>query len=155
MQSHIPKGNWLGLLCKSELPTQANVLPILKKGSKLQTVNYRPVSLTGLTCKLFEHILAHLHLECLMLDLFCFIKLLTVWHKCPSKAPLLSRIKVLEENTTWNLDRLAIQLASMDSHFFLKLLVHGTGLLSLKLCHWLYLDHIFLTISVHPFCIIP
>ena len=39
--------------------------------------------------------------------------------------------------------------------FFLKLLVHGTGLLSLKLCHWLYLDQIFLTISVHPFRIIP
>ena len=47
------------------------------------------------------------------------------------------------------------QLASMDSHFFLKLLVQGTGLLSLKLRHWLYLDQIFLTISVHPFRIIP
>ena len=39
---------------------QANVAPILKKGSKLQAVNYRPVSLTCITCKLFEHILAHL-----------------------------------------------------------------------------------------------
>ena len=27
--------------------------------------------------------------------------------------------------------------------FPLKLLVHGTGLLSLKLRHWLYLDEIF------------
>ena len=53
-----------------------------------------------------------------------------------------------------NLDRFTIQLASMDSRFFLKLLVHGTGLLSLKLRHCLYLDHIFLTISVHPFRII-
>ena len=34
------------------------------------------------------------------LDLFCFTKLLTVWHKCPSKASLLRRISVLEENTT-------------------------------------------------------
>ena len=42
----------------------------------------------------------------------------------------------------------------MDSRFFLKLLVHGTGLLSLKLRHWLYLDHMFLTIGVHPFRII-
>ena len=43
-------------LCTGELPTewtQANV-PILKKGSKLQAVNYRPVSLTCITCKLFE-----------------------------------------------------------------------------------------------------
>ena len=29
-------------------------------------------------------------------------------------------------------------LASMDSLFYIKLLVHGAGLLSLKLCHWLY-----------------
>ena len=38
---------------------------------------------------------------------------------------------------------------------FLKLLVHGTGLFSPKLRHWLYLDQIFLTISMHPFRIIP
>ena len=52
-------------LYTGELPTewtQANVAPILKKGSTLQAVNYHPVSLT---CKLFEyiicmHILAHL-----------------------------------------------------------------------------------------------
>ena len=30
---------------------------------------------------------------------FCSTKLLTVWHKCPSKASLLRRIRVLEENT--------------------------------------------------------
>ena len=34
------------------------------------------------------------------LDLSCFTKLLTVWHKCPSKASLSRRIRVLEENTT-------------------------------------------------------
>ena len=33
------------------------------------------------------------------LDLFWFTKLLTVWHKCPSKASLSRRIRVLEENT--------------------------------------------------------
>ena len=43
------------------------------------------------------------------------LDLLTVWHKCPSKASLLRRIGILEENTTLNLDRLGIQLASMDS----------------------------------------
>ena len=35
--------------------------------------------------------------------------------------------------------------------FFLKLLVHGTGLLKLKLHHWQYLDQLLLKISVHPF----
>ena len=34
------------------------------------------------------------------LDLFCFTKLLTVWHKCHSKASLSRHIRVLEENTT-------------------------------------------------------
>ena len=40
--------------------------------------------------------------------------------------------------------RLAIQLGSMDSRFFLKLLVHGTGLLSLKL----YLDQIVVVVCL-------
>ena len=61
------------------------------------------------------------------LSLFCFTKLLMVWHKCPSKASLSRRIRVLEEHNMKFLDRLAIQLASMDSRFSLKLLVHGTG----------------------------
>ena len=51
------------------------------------------------------------------LDLFCFTKLLTVWHKYPSKASLSRRIRVLVENTACNLDSLAIQLANMDSRF--------------------------------------
>ena len=34
------------------------------------------------------------------IDLFCFTKLLTVWHTWSSKASLLRRIRVLEENTT-------------------------------------------------------
>ena len=37
--------------------TRANVAPVFKKGSKLQAVNYRPVYLTCITCKLFEHII--------------------------------------------------------------------------------------------------
>ena len=64
-------------LCTGELTTdltQANVVPIFKKGSKLQAVNYRPVSLTCITCKLFEHliskyILAHLEDHKILTDL--------------------------------------------------------------------------------------
>ncbi len=36
---------------------QANVTPIFKKGSKSDPGNYRPVSLTSVTCKVFESIL--------------------------------------------------------------------------------------------------
>ena len=64
-------------LCTGELPTEwtpANVAHILKKGSKLQAVNYCPVSLTCITCKLFEHIickhiLAHLEDHKILTDL--------------------------------------------------------------------------------------
>ena len=64
-------------LCTDELPTewtQANVASIFKKGSKLRAVNYRPVSLTCITCKLFEHIickqiLAHLEDHTFLTDL--------------------------------------------------------------------------------------
>ena len=45
------------------------------------------------------------------LDLVCFTKILTFWHKCPSKASVLRRIRALEENTIRDLDRLVIQLA--------------------------------------------
>ena len=42
-----------------EVPTdwrEANVAAIYKKGNKKEAVNYRPVSLTCIACKLLEHI---------------------------------------------------------------------------------------------------
>ena len=64
-------------LYTGELPTertQANVAPSFKKGSKLPAVNYRPVYLTCITCKLFEHIickhiLAHIEDHKILTDL--------------------------------------------------------------------------------------
>ena len=35
----------------------ANVVPIFKKGDRLQPNNYRPISLTSITCKMLEHII--------------------------------------------------------------------------------------------------
>ena len=83
-------------LSTGELPTewtQANIAPILKKGSKLQAVNYRPVSLTCITRKLFEHIickhiLAHLEDHKILTDLqhglrsgrSCETQLVTTFH---------------------------------------------------------------------------
>ena len=36
----------------------ANVSPVYKKGKKILAVNYRPISLTCVCCKVFEHIVA-------------------------------------------------------------------------------------------------
>ena len=55
---------------KGELPAcwkNANVAPIYKKGPVYDPANYRPVSLTCITCKLMEHVIAHHmreHLDC-------------------------------------------------------------------------------------------
>ena len=35
----------------------ANIIPLFKKGNKRKAENYRPVSLTSITCKLLEHII--------------------------------------------------------------------------------------------------
>ena len=59
-------------LCTGDLPTewtQANVAPIFKKSGKVHAVNYHPVSLTCITCKLFKHILAHLDDHTILTDL--------------------------------------------------------------------------------------
>ena len=37
----------------------ANVVPVFKKGKKTLAANYRPISLTCICCKLFEHIVTH------------------------------------------------------------------------------------------------
>ena len=35
---------------------QANIIPLFKKGNKLDPTNYRPISLTSIVCKLMERI---------------------------------------------------------------------------------------------------
>ena len=56
-------------LTSGNLPSdwsRANVTPVYKKGNKNLAENYRPVSLTCITCKLLEHVICshiHKHLE--------------------------------------------------------------------------------------------
>ena len=87
--------------------TLANVAPIFKKGSKLQAVNYRPVSLTCITCKLFEHIvckhiLGHLEEHGILTDLqhgfstgrSCETQLITTFHDIASELTTRRAVKL-------------------------------------------------------------
>ena len=57
-------------LCLKQVPhdwTTANITALFKKGDRSKPVNYRPVSLTSVPCKVIEHItFKHImeHLEC-------------------------------------------------------------------------------------------
>ena len=47
---------------------EANIIPLFKKGSRNKSVNYSPVSLTSVICKLLEAIIRD-H----MMDFFIFV----------------------------------------------------------------------------------
>ena len=52
----IPRLSKAGSTFSPLLQNLANVAPIFKKGNRVLAENYRPVSLTCITCKIFEHI---------------------------------------------------------------------------------------------------
>ena len=43
--------------CLPEDWRDANISPIFKRGDRQQTQNYRPISLTSISCKILEHII--------------------------------------------------------------------------------------------------
>ena len=61
----------------------ANITPVFKKGDRGKPNNYRPISLTSICCKIFEHILyyhiiEHLNTNSILIDQqFGFIDLVT------------------------------------------------------------------------------
>ena len=79
-----------------------------------------------------------------------FYKIINGLAQVPFEGVIVGAYKGIRRKHHMKFRRLAIQLASMDSRFFLRLLVHGTGLLSLKLRHWLYLDQIYLKLACIP-----
>ena len=81
----------------------ANVAPIFKKGNRVLVENYRPVSLTCITYKLFEHIVCrhildhvedHKILTNLQHGFFCETQLITTTHDLLSSFNFKSQIDV-------------------------------------------------------------
>ena len=87
--------------------------------------------------------------------LILFYKIINGLAQVPFERVLVEAYKGTKRKHSMKFRQIGHITSQYRQSFFLKLLVHGTGLLSLKLCHWLYLNQILFTISVHPFRIIP
>ena len=87
--------------------------------------------------------------------LILFYKIINGLAQVPFECVLVEAYKGTRRKHNMKFRQIGHTTSQYGQSFFLKLLVHGTGLLSLKLRHWLYLDRILLEISVHPFRIIP
>ena len=77
---------------------EANIIPLFKKGSRNKSVNYRPVSLTSVICKLLETIIRD-H----MMDFLIKHKLINPSHHgfLKAKSCLTNLLCFLEEITKW------------------------------------------------------
>ena len=75
---------------------EANIIPLFKKGSRNKSVNYRPVSLTSVICKLLETIIRD-H----MMDFLVKHKLINPSQHGVLKARSCLTIFVVEEITKW------------------------------------------------------
>ena len=81
----------------------ANVAPAYKKGEKYNAVNYRPISLTCISCKIMEHvitkhILNHLEINSLIYDLQHGFR-----HSRSCETQLLSFVQELAANSDKNI----------------------------------------------------
>ena len=90
-------------------------------------------------------------------QLFLFYNIINGLAKVPFKCVLVEAYKLKGTRRKHNMKfrQIGHTTSQYGQSFFLKLLVHGTDLLSLNLRHCLYLDKILFKISVYPFRIIP
>ena len=83
--------------------------------------------------------------------LILFYKIINGLAQVPFQGVLVEAYKGTRRKHNMNFSQIGHTTSQYGQLFFLKQLVHGTGLLLLKLRHWLYLDQIFLIFSV-SFC---
>ena len=113
---------------------EANIIPLLKKGSRNKSVNYRPVSLTSVICKLLETIIRD-H----MMDFLVKHKLInTSQHGfLKARSCLTNLLCFFEEITKWVDDGSPVDVIYLDfqkafdkvphQRLILKLKSHGMG----------------------------
>ena len=87
--------------------------------------------------------------------LILFYKIINGLAHLPFEGVLVEAYKGTRRKHNMKFRQIVHTTSQYGQSFFPKTIVYGTGLLSLKLRHWLYLDQILLEISVHPFRIIP
>ena len=87
--------------------------------------------------------------------LILFYKIINGLAQVPFEGVLVEAYKGTRRKHNMKFRQIGHTTSQYGQSFFLNLLVHRTGLLSLKLCYRLFLDLIFFKISVHPFHIIP
>ena len=113
---------------------EANIIPLFKKGSRNKSVNYRPVSLTSVICKLLETIIRY-H----MMDFLVKHKLInTSQHGfLKARSCLTNLLCFFEEITKWVDDGSPVDVIYLDfqkafdkvphQRLILKLKSHGMG----------------------------
>ena len=113
---------------------EANIIPLLKKGSRNKSVNYRPVSLTSVICKLLETIIRD-H----MMDFLIKHKLINPSQHgfLKAKSCLTNLLCFLEEITKWVDDGPPVDVIYLDfqkafdkvphQRLISKLKSHGMG----------------------------
>ena len=79
--------------------------------------------------------------------LILFYKIINGLAQVPFEGVLVEAYKGTRRKHNMKFRQIGHTTSQYGQSFFLKLLVHGTGLLSLKLRHWLYLDKNFNTLE--------
>ena len=86
---------------------------------------------------------------------FLFYKIINGLAQVPFEGVLVEAYKGTRRKHNMKLRQIGHTTSQYGQSFFPKTISAWNGLLSLKLRHWLNLDQIFLTNSMHPFRIIP
>ena len=91
---------------------EANIIPLFKKGSRNKSVNYRPVSLTSVICKLLKTII----MDHMMMDFLIKHKLINPSQHgfLKAKSCLTNLVCFLEDITKWVDDGSPVDVIYLD-----------------------------------------